>query len=215
MLVVLVRELDTSNGLRSYVYKDGIASIVIGRDLGSDIVLPSNKVSKRHAVIQSSVENITLCDAGSTNGTYINGTQLISNSPSPIHYTDRLGIGNYVLQISPSAADKETTKRMDAGESSHLIRQMDPSIANIQVPSAWSLRQIMKNILVGDSDFDAFCIDFFPKVQRRFSSGMDRVAKENILLIYANRYNLLMKLRTVYPQQVARQENLIEYESQE
>lgn len=34
-----------------------------------------------------------------------------------------------------------------------------------------------------DADFDAFCLDEFPSVLRRFSGGMDRVAKVNLLLM--------------------------------
>ncbi len=33
-----------------------------------------------------------------------------------------------------------------------------------------------------DADFDAFCLDFFPEVQARFTCGMDRVQKTTLLL---------------------------------
>lgn len=44
------------------------------------------------------------------------------------------------------------------------------------------LRQRLDQALRTDSDFDAFCQDFFPDVKRRFSAGMDRVAKTSLLL---------------------------------
>ena len=33
-----------------------------------------------------------------------------------------------------------------------------------------------------DADFNAFCLDYFPDVQRQFGTGMDRVQKINLLL---------------------------------
>jgi len=47
------------------------------------------------------------------------------------------------------------------------------------------LRRQLGASLASDSDFNAFCIDYFPNIFRRFSDNMDRVSKENILLIHA------------------------------
>jgi len=47
------------------------------------------------------------------------------------------------------------------------------------------LRELLKNLLVSDADFDAFVGDHFPDVRRRFGDGMDRVRKTNILLEHA------------------------------
>lgn len=47
------------------------------------------------------------------------------------------------------------------------------------------LRQILAELLRSDSDLDAFCLDHFREVHRRFSSSMDRTQKENILIIHA------------------------------
>lgn len=43
-------------------------------------------------------------------------------------------------------------------------------------------RRALQQTLRTDSDFDAFCLDYFPWVHRRFASGMDRTQKCNILL---------------------------------
>lgn len=53
--------------------------------------------------------------------------------------------------------------------------QQQTSQSNSQIRS-----RINTNIR-SDSEFDAFCIDFFPEVQMRFSNGMDRIQKLNIL----------------------------------
>lgn len=44
-----------------------------------------------------------------------------------------------------------------------------------------TLRRRLNEALRTDADLDAFCIDFFPEVHRRFTSGMDRVQKLNLL----------------------------------
>lgn len=49
-------------------------------------------------------------------------------------------------------------------------------------PTRSSTREFMSRILISDNDLNAFCIDFFPDIYRRFSTGMERVHKFNILL---------------------------------
>lgn len=44
------------------------------------------------------------------------------------------------------------------------------------------LRELIRETLICDSDFDAFCLDFFPDVYQHFSAGMERVIKETLLL---------------------------------
>ncbi len=47
-----------------------------------------------------------------------------------------------------------------------------------------------------DADFDAFCLDYFPAVQARFSVGMDRVQKATLLLQLESDYaRIAEKLR--------------------
>lgn len=44
------------------------------------------------------------------------------------------------------------------------------------------VRRLLGLVLRSDSDLDAFCLDYFPAVYRRFSRGMSRVEKVNLLL---------------------------------
>jgi hypothetical protein len=57
------------------------------------------------------------------------------------------------------------------------------------------LREILDRSLRSDSDFDAFAYDRFPDVSHRFTNGMDRVRKTNILLLYAEPLRLEEALR--------------------
>ena len=47
--------------------------LVIGRDPESDIFLNDMTVSRSHAVVESDVHGVRVSDAGSLNGTYVNG----------------------------------------------------------------------------------------------------------------------------------------------
>lgn len=51
-----------------------------------------------------------------------------------------------------------------------------------QEPTRAEVRMLIEQHLPLASDFDAFAIDAFPNTQRRFSSGMERTAKANLLL---------------------------------
>lgn len=44
------------------------------------------------------------------------------------------------------------------------------------------MRRRLENILSTDAEFEAFCIDCFPIIQKSFGSGMSRIQKTNILL---------------------------------
>lgn len=44
------------------------------------------------------------------------------------------------------------------------------------------LRELMRRIFPIESAFDAFCLDWFPTVHKHFTSGMDRLQKESMLI---------------------------------
>jgi pSer/pThr/pTyr-binding forkhead associated (FHA) protein len=48
-------------------------TITIGRGLHNDIVLEDDRVSRRHAQLRYHARQFWLSDAGSMNGTYVNG----------------------------------------------------------------------------------------------------------------------------------------------
>ncbi len=75
-------------------------------------------------------------------------------------------------------------ERREIAGSSHYI---GPSISHMSdaFRSEPSLRQLLYQSLPSDSDLEAFCLDYFPDVYRRYSSGMERQAKLSLLLLYA------------------------------
>lgn len=63
------------------------------------------------------------------------------------------------------------------------------------------VRKLLGEVIRTDVDLDAFCLDFFPDVQRRFAGGMTRVAKVNLLLEVECELGLIVdKLRERFPE---------------
>ena len=63
------------------------------------------------------------------------------------------------------------------------LKKQEPAVpGSAKPPTNFSLRKLLGAVLKTSTDLDAFCIDHFPEVSRRFSSGMERPAKEGILL---------------------------------
>lgn len=75
------------------------------------------------------------------------------------------------LVLSPLEKDKGRQTARDQGQRTGDL-----------LPPLSALRRLLASILINDVDLDAFCVDYFPSVKRRFTGGMDRVAKENTLL---------------------------------
>ncbi|HEV7500103.1 MAG TPA: FHA domain-containing protein, partial [Vicinamibacteria bacterium] len=73
----------------------------IGRDPSSDLVLNDPKCSRRHAVIESSADGITVRDSGSANGIFVNGRK---SERSRIHEGDTVKLGDVVVTLLPDPA---------------------------------------------------------------------------------------------------------------
>ena len=72
------------------------ASCSIGRTDASDLCLPSQRVSRRHAMIQKeNNEKLWLIDTGSRNGTYQNGSKV--TGPTLLRDKDRINIGPFSM----------------------------------------------------------------------------------------------------------------------
>lgn len=74
--------------------------VTIGRVRGNDIVLSKGSVSKRHAKIVQKDGKFIVIDLKSTNGTIVNGRKI--TAPQVIRESDKLVVGDYVLQVSAS-----------------------------------------------------------------------------------------------------------------
>lgn len=73
----------------------GHGKMTIGRDTGNDIVIPKNAVSRKHAQISFDGNMRVLTDLQSTNGSYLNGRQVIS---APLNQGDQVKIGGTIFK---------------------------------------------------------------------------------------------------------------------
>jgi pSer/pThr/pTyr-binding forkhead associated (FHA) protein len=74
------------------------AETLIGRESYCAIQLPGDPtVSRRHAVVRNDGRQITVMDAGSTHGTYLNGQRVIG--PLTVHRGMVLQVGQTLLRF--------------------------------------------------------------------------------------------------------------------
>jgi pSer/pThr/pTyr-binding forkhead associated (FHA) protein len=92
------------------VYEIATGEITMGRSLASNVVVDSRAVSKLHARIQRSLDQLVLQDLSSANGTYVNGARVMT---ALLQHGDSLslaGVASYRVHIewgdiaSPAAA---------------------------------------------------------------------------------------------------------------
>ena len=69
--------------------RDGATEVSIGRE-GADVVLPSGKISKVHAVFSMGGGLPSLADSGSKNGTWLNGARLKAGRAVPVDVGDTI-----------------------------------------------------------------------------------------------------------------------------
>lgn len=69
----------------------------VGRDAGNDVVLNDEAASAKHAVVSFADGEWWLEDAGSTNGTLLNGSRI--SDKERIRYGDELAVGRIALRL--------------------------------------------------------------------------------------------------------------------
>ncbi len=98
MLTLSIRD---KNGEEQVVQYDK-EEVTIGRTSASDIVLPRNNISKRHARLVDKDDKVVIVDLRSTNGTYVNGRRI--TAPEILTPEDKVYIGDFVLRLADPAA---------------------------------------------------------------------------------------------------------------
>ncbi|KRB78648.1 hypothetical protein ASE01_05200 [Nocardioides sp. Root190] len=105
--------LNVQDGSRRQAVVVDAACARIGRSPECEVQLPSDPtVSRIHAVLERLGDQLVLSDAGSRNGTWVNGVQLgASRSLAP---SDRIRVGPYVLVVQSD--DDALLETADANE---------------------------------------------------------------------------------------------------
>jgi hypothetical protein len=86
--------------------------IVVGRSSDLDMVLVEDMVSRKHAKITASAEQILIQDLGSTNGTFVNGEKI---KKARLKEGDRILIGTSIIKLvavdASSAVSEEAARQ--------------------------------------------------------------------------------------------------------
>lgn len=70
--------------------------LIIGRASDLDLVLVEDMVSRKHAKMVAQIDQFSITDLGSTNGTFVNGEKV---RRADLHLNDRILIGTSILKI--------------------------------------------------------------------------------------------------------------------
>jgi Inner membrane component of T3SS, cytoplasmic domain/Domain of unknown function (DUF1707) len=82
------------------------SSFTIGRDVGCDLVLSDMTVSRNHAGLRREAGGWVLSDAGSMNGTRLNGWRV--TEPVPVRAGDEVMFGALTLVVTEHAREPST-----------------------------------------------------------------------------------------------------------
>src|SRR5207248_2332930 len=90
--------------------------VTIGRQPGCGFTIPSNRVSRLHAVIRWVGEQPVLVDKGSSNGTFVRGKPVKEH---PLHDGDEIEVGPFLCVYRSGVAGPEEAQ--DAGDRTQTI----------------------------------------------------------------------------------------------
>lgn len=101
----------------------------------------------------------------------------------------------YLPLSRDSGGTDYTAEFLFSDDGTEPSRGMDVSVTQEPPMRTAQLRRMLNAILIADSDLDAFCLDYFPQIKRRFTDGMERTRKLNILLEQVPPEQLIKVLR--------------------
>lgn len=79
-------------------------TLTLGRQVGNDVQLSDQRVSRQHAAITCDDEACTITDLGSSNGTELDGQKLPPNVPTPLKPGADIQIGPFALTLTAEPA---------------------------------------------------------------------------------------------------------------
>ena len=106
------------------VYEFDAPRVVIGRRGGADVQLPHPAVSSTHCTIRRDGSRYLLVDDGSTNGTLVNGTKVISGRAKPLRADDCIEVGPFRLIVEFELVAQETSAVQTGLLAQQLLRDI-------------------------------------------------------------------------------------------
>jgi DNA-binding winged helix-turn-helix (wHTH) protein len=114
------------SGTEEYIQLQPITTF--GRSETCDVVIPSPTVSRVHAQIELQHNRYILSDAGSSNGTYINGRRL--EEPTQLSTNDEIWLGSSAVSLLFTDPEETVDVALDSGPPP-LVIETDARIARV------------------------------------------------------------------------------------
>lgn len=162
--------------------------LTIGRDPSNDVVIDSSTVSRRHALVRSTVGGWLLTDVGSSNGTYINGTLPVTAEGTVVAVGTHVRFGDVIGEIQSATPTLAAPGAPPAGRkvfvsySRRNARDVDRLVVDLERRgiTAW----VDRSGLIGVADWTTEIVnaiqeaDAFIVALSRWSIASDDVANE-------------------------------------
>ena len=152
----------------------------VGRDPASDLLLPSQTVSRKHAILEIEESGARVSDLGSRNGTRVNGRPV--TSATPVRSGDRVEFGSVALEITDHLPTAEIRFADDAQLSqSVILMREDTGSADLRTAAQPEILKLLTDVgqfLVLPGDIE---------------ETFDRILEQVDRSIPANRILLLLK----------------------
>jgi CheY-like chemotaxis protein len=107
-----------------------------GRTKGNTVVLPTDKVSRRHAMIHEQDGEFWLVDLGSTNGVEVNGDRV--THPVRLRPDDRIQMPDHLLTFK-SQVKAATTTQTAKPRRAPPLKQHRLTVADVRLTKCWLL----------------------------------------------------------------------------
>jgi diguanylate cyclase (GGDEF)-like protein len=152
--------------------------ITVGRELSCDIQVEEKSISKKHAVIKvTSNDVVTLTDLKSTNGTELANRKLLPMEPVTLSDNDRVKMGNIIFKFlsKGNLETLSTAQIFDQKTLDGLTQILNKQATLSQLDDAFKKSKLTETQL----SLIVFDLDFFKKVNDTYGhSAGDYVLRE-------------------------------------
>src|SRR6266550_480625 len=112
--------------------------VTIGRASGNTVQLTAQSVSRHHARISPSGDGITIEDAGSSSGTWVDGRRI--DSPASVHDGTKIVLGGQPLVVEGPTNPLDPRRTIVALQGASRV--MPEASAGPRLRSGWALKRL-------------------------------------------------------------------------
>ncbi|MBU0681792.1 MAG: adenylate/guanylate cyclase domain-containing protein [Proteobacteria bacterium] len=161
----------------------GKSTFRIGRHPENDFILQESWISRRHAMIQQeSNQHYHIIDLGSANGTFVNGSRIVT--PTPMHTGDIIALGKTELIFNHQSAPKlNHTSLQNLGD--ETIAFVNKKLVTILVCDIHRYTELSE--AVGNEPISKLLLDWNKKatqIIRKYDGQVDKFIGDAVLAFW-------------------------------